>query len=38
MGLKIENPIAWDINLLTIDGYDGEKDYKIDLKNIYTYS
>jgi putative transposase len=36
MGLKIENPIAWDINLLTIDGYDGEKDYKIDLKNIYT--
>jgi putative transposase len=36
MELKIENPIAWDINLLTIDGYDGEKDYKIDLKNIYT--
>jgi len=34
--LKIENPIAWDINLLTIDGYDGEKDYTIDLKNIYT--
>jgi putative transposase len=21
--LKVENPIAWDINLLTIDGYDG---------------
>jgi putative transposase len=36
MELKIKNPIAWDINLLTIDGYDGEKDYKIDLKNIYT--
>jgi putative transposase len=34
--LKIENPVAWDINLLTIDGYDEEKDYKIDLKNIYT--
>jgi putative transposase len=34
--LKIENPVAWDINLLTIDGYDGKKDYTIDLKNIYT--
>jgi putative transposase len=36
VGLKIENPIAWDINLLTIDGYDGEKDYTINLKNVYT--
>jgi len=34
--LKIENPIAWDINLLTIDGYDREKDYTINLKNVYT--
>ncbi len=32
MGLKIENPIAWDINLLTIDGYDGEvKLYEMPL-------
>jgi putative transposase len=36
MELKIENPVAWDINLLTIDGYDGEKDYTINLKNVYT--
>ena len=34
--LKVENPIAWDINLLTLDGYDGEKDYTIDIKSIYT--
>jgi len=34
--LKLEKPIAWDVNLLTLDGYDGEKDYTIDLKNIYT--
>ena len=32
MGLKIENPIAWNINLLTIDGYDGEvKLYEMPL-------
>jgi hypothetical protein len=23
--LKIENPMAWDINLSTLDGYDGKK-------------
>jgi len=34
--LKVENPIAWDINLLTIDGYDGGRDYTIDLGSIYT--
>jgi putative transposase len=36
MELKVENPVAWDTNLLTLDGYDGEKDYTIDLKDIYT--
>lgn len=34
--LKVEDPIARDTNLLTLDGYDGEKDYTIDLKNVYT--
>jgi len=34
--LKVEKPVAWDVNLLTLDGYDGEKDYTIDLKDIYT--
>ena len=34
--LKVENPVAWDTNLLTLNGYDGEKDYIIDLKNVYT--
>lgn len=34
--LKVEKPVAWDTNLLTLDGYDGEKDYTIDLKDIYT--
>ena len=36
MELKVENPMAFDINLLTLDGYDGEKDYSIDIKRIYT--
>jgi transposase, IS605 OrfB family, central region len=36
MELRVENPTAWDTNLLTLDGYDGVKDYTIDLKNIYT--
>ena len=36
MELKVENPVAWDTNLLTLDGYDGEKDYTIDLKDVYT--
>lgn len=35
MGLKIENPVAWDINLLTLDGYDGKNDYTINLKSVY---
>ncbi|MEM3185110.1 MAG: zinc ribbon domain-containing protein [Conexivisphaerales archaeon] len=34
--LKIKEPIAWDTNLLTLDGYDGEKHYSVDLKKIYT--
>ena len=34
--LKVENPVAWGTNLLTLNGYDGEKDYIIDLKDIYT--
>jgi putative transposase len=36
MDLKIKDPIAWDANLLTFDGYDGGEDYVIDLKDIYT--
>jgi len=36
MELKVENPIAWNTNLLTLDGYNGEKDYTIDLRDIYT--
>ncbi|MEM2170107.1 MAG: hypothetical protein QW186_09980 [Candidatus Bathyarchaeia archaeon] len=27
--LKVEKPIAWDVNLLTLDGYDGETHYPI---------
>lgn len=34
--IKVENPIAWDINLLTLDGYDGGKYHIIGLENIYT--
>ncbi|MEM0003011.1 MAG: IS200/IS605 family accessory protein TnpB-related protein, partial [Thermoproteota archaeon] len=34
--LKVEKPIAWDVNLLTLDGYDGEKHYSINLKEVYT--
>ncbi|MEM0489428.1 MAG: transposase [Candidatus Bathyarchaeia archaeon] len=34
--LKIKDPIAWDANLLTLDGFDGEKHYSISLKEIYT--
>ncbi|MEM0267928.1 MAG: hypothetical protein QXH90_02665 [Candidatus Korarchaeum sp.] len=34
--LKIKDPIAWDTNLLTLDGYDGETYYSISLKEIYT--
>ncbi|MEM3833613.1 MAG: transposase [Thermoprotei archaeon] len=34
--LKIKDPIAWDVNLLTLDGFNGEKHYSISLKEIYT--
>ncbi|MEM3832515.1 MAG: transposase [Thermoprotei archaeon] len=34
--LKIKDPIAWDTNLLTLDGFDGEDHYSISLKEIYT--
>lgn len=34
--LKVEKPIAWDTNLLSLNGYDGERDYTVDLKKIYT--
>ncbi|MEM2514607.1 MAG: zinc ribbon domain-containing protein, partial [Candidatus Bathyarchaeia archaeon] len=34
--LKVQNPIAWDVNLLTLDGYDGETHHSISLKEIYT--
>ncbi|MBS7612317.1 hypothetical protein KEJ27_09005 [Candidatus Bathyarchaeota archaeon] len=34
--LEIKDPVAWDINLLTLDGYDGENHYSISLKQIYT--
>ncbi|MEM4281234.1 MAG: hypothetical protein QXK38_03510 [Candidatus Caldarchaeum sp.] len=34
--LKVENPIAWDTNLLTLDGYDGENHHSTSLKKIYT--
>jgi len=28
--------IGWDLNLLSLDGYDGENHIKIDLKELYT--
>lgn len=34
--LKIKNPIAWDVNLLSLNGYDGEKDCSLSLKDVYT--
>lgn len=34
--LKVEKPIAWDTNLLSLNGYDGERDHAVDLKKIYT--
>ncbi|MEM3254461.1 MAG: zinc ribbon domain-containing protein [Fervidicoccaceae archaeon] len=34
--LKVKDPISWDINIFTLDGYDGEKHYSISLKEIYT--
>ncbi len=34
--LKLHDPIAWDINLLSMDGFDGAGYYSIDLKPIYT--
>ncbi|MEM4083902.1 MAG: zinc ribbon domain-containing protein [Thermoplasmata archaeon] len=34
--LKVKKPISWDINLFTIDGYDGENYYSKNLKEVYT--
>ncbi|PUA33828.1 MAG: hypothetical protein B9J98_02515 [Candidatus Terraquivivens tikiterensis] len=34
--LEVKNPVAWDINLLTMDGFDGKNDCTISLKKIYT--
>ncbi|MBO3767763.1 MAG: transposase, partial [Candidatus Brockarchaeota archaeon] len=34
--LKIKDPIAWDTNLFTLDGFDSEKHYSISLKKVYT--
>ncbi|MEM3334292.1 MAG: transposase, partial [Thermoplasmata archaeon] len=34
--LKVERPISWDINILTLDGYDGENHYSKNLKEVYT--
>ncbi|MEM3832417.1 MAG: zinc ribbon domain-containing protein [Thermoprotei archaeon] len=36
VGLKVENSIAWDTNLLSLDGFDGRDHCSIDLKEIYT--
>ncbi len=34
--LKVENPMAWDSNLLMLNGYDGARDCEVSLKkNIY---
>jgi putative transposase len=38
MELKIENPVAWDINLLTIDSYDGKKRLHNRLEEYIYYS
>ena len=32
----MENPIGWDTNLLTLDGYDEKTTYRVSLKEIYT--
>ncbi|MEM2582008.1 MAG: zinc ribbon domain-containing protein [Candidatus Caldarchaeum sp.] len=34
--LKVKDPIAWDINLLTLDGFDGQNHYSMSLQEIYT--
>jgi len=34
--LHVVHPIGWDANLLSFDGYDGKKHYKIHLKEVYT--
>ncbi|MEM4316259.1 MAG: hypothetical protein QXT66_07935 [Nitrososphaerota archaeon] len=34
--LKIKDPMAWDTNLLTLDGFDGQNHHSISLKEIYT--
>ena len=34
--LKVERPISWDINIFTLDGYDGENHYSKNLKEVYT--
>ena len=35
-GIHVVNPIGWDANLLSFDGYDGKHHYKIPLKEVYT--
>jgi len=34
--IHVVNPIGWDANLLSFDGYDGKQHYKISLKEVYT--
>ena len=34
--IHVVNPIGWDANLLSFDGYDGKHHYKIPLKDVYT--
>jgi len=34
--LKIKDPVAWDTNLLTLNGFNGRNHYSVSLKEIYT--
>jgi len=34
--LRIKNPVGWDANLMSFDGYDGQQHYKVSLKDVYT--
>jgi len=34
--IHVVNPVGWDANLLSFDGYDGKQHYKIPLKEVYT--
>ncbi|MGB9727414.1 MAG: RNA-guided endonuclease InsQ/TnpB family protein [Nitrososphaeria archaeon] len=33
---RIERPVAWDTNLFSLDGYDGENDVQVDLRKLHT--